>query len=163
MNRNYLGWLIWTYVRLTTINYVFSALSQKTLEKIPATFLIHFRDIPAPFKKYSTRKRSAIAHSQYCTTAAVKNGHSKLRCGMAHSRLWKLMTRNFIALWTICLLAHFNCWFYSKLVQTTFLLLGVRRLTLINRFNVCFHKLHWSNAYLGSLPIDEHIWTNVVE
>ena len=63
----------------------FLTLAEKTHEFILAENLIHFETKPAPNKK-GTRVRSARAHSQQCTTAAVKYGRSRLSCGTTHFR-----------------------------------------------------------------------------
>ena len=61
------------------------------------------------------------------------------------------------ALWMMCPTVHSKWWFWSKLIKTAFLEWGVRRLTLINKFEGWYYKLHWIDAYWGKL-LDECCW-----
>ena len=60
-----------------------------------AKLLSHFKAIFSRIQINITRVMSARVHSQQCTTAEVKYGHSRVRCGMAHSRWWNIMTFKF--------------------------------------------------------------------
>ena len=60
-----------------------------------AMLLSHFKAIFSRIWMNITRVRSARDHSQQCTTAEVKYGHSRVRCGTADSRWWNFMSIEF--------------------------------------------------------------------
>ena len=131
---------------------------------MPAILIVHFKAIAAFIYINGTRVRSARAHSQQCTTAAVKCGHSRVNYDTVCSRWWILKAFDFDLHFEWCVqLNHFKRWFWWKLVQTTFSEWGVCWLTLINNISRLFQQiaLRWCVLRLTSdwwKLLDESGW-----
>ena len=66
------------------------------------------------------------------------------------------------ALSMMCIMVRFKRWFSWKLVRTACLDRGICRFTLIKKPMLLLY-LHWSDAFCGSLPIDQNYWKNAFE
>ena len=105
-------WFLWktefTFLRMTATKRVFLAPVEKRLETNQAVRLPQFKAVSGHSFLKSPWVISAGNPSQHCTTTAMKNEQSRMRCGKAQSR-WKFCWQaTLTATWMMCKRARFN-------------------------------------------------------